>query len=32
MFGAQRVAWRANFPAADGKLAALLAEARQALA
>ena len=31
-FGAPRIAWGSNFPASDGKLAALLAEARQALA
>jgi L-fuconolactonase len=31
-FGAPRVAWGSNFPAAEGKLARLLAEARQALA
>ena len=31
-FGAPRIAWGSNFPAAEGKLAALLAEARQALA
>jgi L-fuconolactonase len=31
-FGASRIAWGSNFPASDGTLAALLAEARQALA
>ena len=31
-FGASRIAWGSNFPASDGKLAALLADARQALA
>jgi predicted TIM-barrel fold metal-dependent hydrolase len=31
-FGAPRIAWGSNFPAAEGKLAALLADARQALA
>ncbi len=31
-FGAPRIAWGSNFPASDGKLAALLADARQALA
>jgi L-fuconolactonase len=31
-FGAPRIAWGSNFPASEGKLAALLAEARQALA
>jgi predicted TIM-barrel fold metal-dependent hydrolase len=32
LFGAPRIAWGSNFPASDGKLAALLADARQALA
>jgi predicted TIM-barrel fold metal-dependent hydrolase len=31
-FGAERIAWGSNYPAAEGALAALLAEARQALA
>jgi L-fuconolactonase len=31
-FGAPRIAWGSNYPASDGKLAALLADARQALA
>lgn len=31
-FGAQRIAWGSNFPASEGTLAALLAEARSALA
>jgi predicted TIM-barrel fold metal-dependent hydrolase len=31
-FGAQRIAWGSNYPASDGKLAALLGDARQALA
>lgn len=30
-FGAQRIAWGSNYPAADGTLAALLAEARDGL-
>jgi predicted TIM-barrel fold metal-dependent hydrolase len=30
-FGAQRVAWGSNYPAAEGALGALLAQARQAL-
>jgi predicted TIM-barrel fold metal-dependent hydrolase len=31
-FGASRIAWGSNYPAADGTLAALLAHAREALA
>ncbi len=31
-FGAQRIAWGSNFPASEGTLAAILAEARAALA
>jgi len=31
-FGARRIAWGSNYPAAEGTLAGLLAEARQALA
>jgi predicted TIM-barrel fold metal-dependent hydrolase len=32
LFGASRVAWGSNYPASEGSLAALLADARQALA
>jgi predicted TIM-barrel fold metal-dependent hydrolase len=32
LFGAERIAWGSNYPASEGTLAALLAEARQALA
>jgi len=32
LFGAPRIAWGSNFPASDGKLGGLLADARQALA
>ena len=31
-FGAPRIAWGSNYPASDGKLAELLADARQVLA